>query len=249
MQVATYYLFYIVHLLTIAPGSRGIDFLQEGRKVIMQKDIDHVLIRLDLTNINSTISGILKAVTTVRANLLHNRLSAKKSASTRQHIKLLDYLAREANIRKEEFDNIFATVTTGKRSQRALEFIGDIWSTISGVPSARDHRNVLEKLRLLRIDTAEQAAIMAQSTKTSQAILASLHFHDEQIRSNTNSLTLAMNRMDILANDNMILLNLLNFKAQIDLELTQLDQEISKAINIMQDGSYNKISEASISPA
>ena len=53
----------------------------------MQKDIDHVLIRLDLTNINSMINGILKAVTTVRANLLHNRLSAKKSASTRQHIK------------------------------------------------------------------------------------------------------------------------------------------------------------------
>ena len=78
---------------------------------------------------------------------------------------------------------------------------------------------------------------MAQSTKTSQAILASLHFHDEQIRSSTNSLTLAMNRMDILANDNMVLLNLLNFKAQVDLELTQLDQEISKAINIMQDGS------------
>ena len=58
-----------------------------------------------------------------------------------------------------------------------------------------------------------------------------------------------MNRMDTLANDNMILLNLLNFKAQVDLELTQLDQEISKAINIIQDGSYNKISEASISPA
>ena len=76
---------------------------------------------------------------------------------------------------------------------------------------------MLEKLRLLRIDTAEQAAIMAQSTKTSQAILASLHFHDEQIRSNTNSLTLAMNRMDILANDNMVPLNLLNFKAQVDL--------------------------------
>ena len=72
MQVTAYYLFYVVHLLTIAPGSRGIDFLQEGRKVIMQKDIDHVLIRLDLTNINSTINGILKAVTTVQAlSLIH----------------------------------------------------------------------------------------------------------------------------------------------------------------------------------
>ena len=214
----------------------------------MQKDIDHVLIRLDLSNINSTIGGIVKAVTTVRSNLLRNRLSAKQSATTRQYIKLLDYLAREARIRNIEFEKIFATVTAGKRDQRAIEFIGDIWSTISGVPSARDHRNVLEKLRLLRIDAAEHASIMAQSTKTNQAILASLHFHDEQIRSNTNSLTLAMNKLDRLKNDNMILLNLLNFKAQVDLELTQLDQQISKAINIMQDGSYNKISESSISP-
>jgi len=104
MQVNVNYIFFTIYLLSIAPGSYGIDFLQEGRKVIMQKDIDHVLIRLDLSNINSTIGGIVKAVSTVRSNLLRNRLSAKQSATTRQYIKLLDYLAREARIRKNEFE-------------------------------------------------------------------------------------------------------------------------------------------------
>ena len=56
-----------------------------------------------------------------------------------------------------------------------------------------------------------------------------------------------MNRLNLQAGKATRMLEILNFKAKIDLMMVQVDQQISKAINILQDGRDGRVSENSIS--
>ena len=133
--------------------------------------------------------------------------------------------------------------------KRALEILGDLISSVTGVPSARDHRKLLEQLNLLKLDKDELEIVLRKSTETNKAILSSLHFHDEKIAANTNQLAVAMNRLNLQAGKATRMLEILNFKAKVDLMMVQVDQQISKAINILQDGRDGRVSENSISKA
>ena len=62
-----------------------------------------------------------------------------------------------------------------------------------------------------------------------------------------NQLAVAMNRQNLQAGKATRMLEILNFKAKIDLMMVQVDQQISKAINILQDGRNGRVSENSIS--
>ena len=59
----------------------------------------------------------------------------------------------------------------GRGSKRAIEFLGNVISSITGVPSPREHRQVLEKLRLVNLDRAEMEQIIGKSTQVNRAIL------------------------------------------------------------------------------
>ena len=61
--------------------------------------------------------------------------------------------------------------------KRAFEFLGDLMLSLTGVPSANLHREVLDKLDLLKLDNEEARAIMARSAKLTKEILHKLHFH------------------------------------------------------------------------
>ena len=60
--------------------------------------------------------------------------------------------------------------------------------------------------------------------------LSTLHFHDEKITANTNQLAMAMNRLNLQAGKATRMIEILNFKAKIDLMMAQVDQQTDKAI-------------------
>ena len=60
-------------------------------------------------------------------------------------------------------------------SQQGIEIWGDILSWGTDVPSARDHRRVLETLKLLRLNNTEMRSTVLSGTQTNRALLRSLH--------------------------------------------------------------------------
>ena len=158
---------------------------------------------------------------------------------------------QEIGIRDNLFHKIFEINNefSRQKDKRALEILGDLISSVTGVPSARDHRKLLEQLQLLKLDKDELEIVLKKSTETNKAILSSLHFHDEKITANTNQLAVAMNRLNLQAGKATRMIEILNFKAKIDLMMAQVDQQTDKAINILQDGRNGRVSENSISRA
>ena len=71
-------------------------------------------------------------------------------------------------------------------SQQGIEILGDILSWGTDVPNARDHRRVLETLKLLRLNNTEMRSTVLSGTQTNRALLRSLHPHDSQIHSHTD---------------------------------------------------------------
>ena len=57
------------------------------------------------------------------------------------------------------------------------------------------------------------------------------------------------NRLNLQAGKATRLIEILNFKAKIDLMMAQVDQQTNKAINILQDGRNGRVSENSSSRA
>ena len=78
----------IVIFLQCLTSTNTIDLLQEGRRVILQKDIEHVLVRLDLNSIRRAISNSRKSVLDARGLVLVNTLHGKTDRDVRQILKL-----------------------------------------------------------------------------------------------------------------------------------------------------------------
>ena len=235
--------------LHLGPPTEAIDVLQEGRRVILQQDIDHVLVRLDMTPTYRAIQGSSKAIRDARGLLLVNSVKGR-SFYIKQLLKLLDHLNLEVQLRSKAFDKLFEQSNLDNyivgSKKRAIEILGDFLSSITGVPSSRDHRRVLEQLRLIKMDEDERRIFLKKATETNKAILESLHFHDREISNTTQQLAIAMNKLNLQANQATQTLEIFNFKSKIMLNMAQVDQEVNRAANILQDGQHGRVNENSI---
>ena len=88
----------LITILQFITSINTIDLLQEGRRVILQKDIEHVLVRLDLNSIRRAISNSRKSVLDARGLVLVNTLQGKTDRDVRQILKLLEHTLHEVGI-------------------------------------------------------------------------------------------------------------------------------------------------------
>ena len=97
----------LITILQFIASIHTIDLLQEGRRVILQKDIEHVLVRLDLNSIRRAISNSRKSVLDARGLVLVNTLQGKTDRDVRQILKLLEHTLQEVGIREATFFKLF----------------------------------------------------------------------------------------------------------------------------------------------
>ena len=72
--------------------------------------------------------------------------------------------------------------------------LGSFLSTMTGVPSARDHRRVLEQIRLLKLDIGELKSIMQRQNAVNSDILQTFHYQQNELNNLTQQFgTLAIN--------------------------------------------------------
>ena len=163
----------IITFLLLACGS-GIDILERGKRVIMQRDVDHLLARLDLKHIDKSIKQLHYSVTQARVTLIQNAIGMSKNDKELQKLSnMIQATLGKVQLRSKILESLFEENIDfkGKGSKRAIEFLGNVISSITGVPSPREHRQVLEKLRLVNLDRAEMEQIIGKSTQVNRAIL------------------------------------------------------------------------------
>ena len=69
--------------------------------------------------------------------------------------------------------------------------------------------------------------MLASSTNTNKAILSSLHLHESQINRNSKIIDLINRKVNLQTSYSANLLEILNFKAHIELKLTETDNLVA----------------------
>ena len=67
---------------------------------------------------------------------------------------------------------------TQKKTERAFELLGSVMSTITGVPSARDHRRVLEQILAVRQQQEGLLGLMKQQNVQDAKIVKRFHSYE-----------------------------------------------------------------------
>ena len=171
----------------------------------------------------------------------------QKNLNLKAFFKILDFLRKETEIRVDSLNSLFDMNNQQKeKSKRGLEILGELMSTAIGVPSARDHRAVLEKLRLLRLDMDEIKSMLDTGINANNALLRSLHMHESRLADYGHAMENLSGRIQSQQSYAEPLLEVLNFKSSLDLKLSKTDKILSTAENILQEGRYDRVSEMAI---
>ena len=83
---------------------------------------------------------------------------------------------------ESDFDQFFKdNIDLESKNKRAIEILGSFLSTMTGVPSARDHRRVLEQIRLSKLDSGELKSLMQRWNAVNSDILQTFHYQQNEL--------------------------------------------------------------------
>ena len=111
-------------------------------------------------------------VTDIRNALVKDQRSINKALleSIRASESTITYLSKE-------FDTLYKEKGQSKKSKRAFEVLGSFLLTITGVPSARDHRKLLQQIGAIRFENKGIEALLVRQNQQSQKLLERMHYH------------------------------------------------------------------------
>ena len=217
---------------------------------MVQRDMDHILTRLDMKYVDRTIKALYRTVTQARGTLTANSIGKGKKGS-KKLLNMVQATLGKIQLRTLALNDIFSEQTDMEVSggKRAIEFLGNVISSITGVPSPREHRQVLEKLRLVNLDKAEMESIIEKASTANKAILQSLHIHAESIAKQAGELTAAKDKLARTISQADQFLETSQFLTLTDLTLQKIDLHLAKAREAINIGRIGKLSTAFIKPS
>ena len=110
--------------------------------------------------------------------------------------------------------------------KRALEILGSFLSTVTGVPSARDHRLLMEKVKMLRLESKGIEQLIEEQNSDNHHILETFHFIEKSVTTLDNGLKQISKKVSENTGDIAQLMAVMNIYTHTDSELTQIDDII-----------------------
>ena len=162
-------------LMLTSTRTHALDFGNHGENILMQTDVEMVLITFDLEEASNLLNTLKTANRQLREAFLGNALAKVTSSNRKVHelnfdklgVQIIDANGMRIDTVESHFHDLrlAASRPTSKRNKRAFEFLGEILSTVTGVPSARDHRKVVDQLLAIKHAVTEMGTV-AKSTTT-----------------------------------------------------------------------------------
>jgi hypothetical protein len=231
----------------------SLDMKLKGERVYIQREVESILVRNDLTNPRASVINLDFQINGALVDIiLAEKIRGKGSAKVRQ---ILSKWLQITQMGQDRLDNLFDQTDnqngdqnqdfTG-RDKRAFEFLGDLMSGLTGVPSADMHREVLEKLDLLKLDNEGARELMARTNKVTKEILHKLHFHEKRFNNFHTKIELVEKATLDLERSIDLILSLIAFQQTTAAEIYKLDEIIFKMNNILLTGRMNLLSKYAI---
>jgi hypothetical protein len=229
----------------------ALDIRYNNRKVTMQEEVETVLITTDFKPafglITEAEARLAKIMESARA-ATHSQVRWSSKTWAAKQIKAFEGMQILLDDAKRNLFEVFTERQSNdeERKSRALEFLGDVFSKITGVPSATDHRLIIEKLKLLKLDNDGIQSMMAKTTREQKEILSALHVHSTSFSKITHDLqSIKMNQLE-LQNNAASTLKMMELQQKIVYYVMKVNELTQRAKNIMQDSKNEFLSQEAI---
>ena len=131
------------------PLAHSIDIVEEGRRIILQTDIEIVLIQTQLSATNNMLNQLAAETSNIRRAIIDDHVRNQLGKGQDQMNELmkasLDSSIKQIGTIRQDYDQFFKDNPEPSDAKRAIEILGNFLSSMTGVPSARDHRRVLNR--------------------------------------------------------------------------------------------------------
>ncbi len=236
--------------LLLIRATASIDRSYQGTRVILQSDVDTILIHTKLGPISTHLKDTEIELTSIRNGIqLHAENAITSDANNSQFFKVLIGIVK-SNLDKivELKVRLHEVVAQNSQShdKRALEFLGDFLSGLTGVPSASEHRKTLEKVKLMELDSRSIMALMKENTAKNHDLIQTIEVHENMlVQLHNNS---AINSKHILSIRDQLIqgLTALSMSNKVMESLIYTSQTIAKAREIMARSDAGMLSRNSI---
>ena len=143
----------ILALLSILTQNvSSIDIGTNGEHIILQTDVETILITTPMREIKGSVREMKRKIKTLKTTVMAsppNTIQKERTAIDKNLFGIITNCERITGTTDVLLDRLFES-TESKRDKRAFEILGSVLSTITGVPSASDHRQLLEQVRLMK---------------------------------------------------------------------------------------------------
>ena len=127
LRAAWIYLF-----LSLFVAAFAIDLLEEGKTIIIQRDVEHVLIKKDLTQVFSQLNKSRKAILTAKRTLAGNSVGADKKVNLKTFFRQLDFMDGETRLHIDSLKSLFKLNKQEiEIKRRGIEILGELISSLS----------------------------------------------------------------------------------------------------------------------
>lgn len=175
---------YVIILALLLQSASCLDFSYQSKKVVLQLNLDTIVIHSKLDPVRSKLVDLHKEIDGIKKNFMRETLNKLKDKDEyNEMVKLivgiLNVFTDSVKQELADIENLF--VKNDTREKRSLEILGNFLSACTGVPSARDHRKLMEQIKMLKLDSRSLANLMGESNSRQQNVIESLQIHEARI--------------------------------------------------------------------
>lgn len=212
------------------------------------------MIHTDIGNIKALLSQLTKDAKNLRTastiDHVRNQLGKGDSKVNKLVASSIQATLHQIEIIHNELDLFFKdNQEKDNVHKRALEILGSFLSTMTGVPSARDHRKVLEQVRALKLDSGEIRGLLKQQNIENRDILETFHFQENTLRNLTSKVSSFYALTRDISNSVERTLAVVSMTSKINAALESARIAISHAKAIMASDKHSHLSRYAISPS
>ena len=100
--------------------------------------------------------------------------------------------------------------------------MGSFLSSLTGVPSARDHRQIVEQIKMVRIESKGIENLLKDQNEENSKILQTFHFHSNKMKSIDNNLGKLQKETAVIEADVMRVLAVLGIVSKTQQAMVKL---------------------------
>ena len=242
----------ILILATTLHTTYCMDRSYNATNVIMQTDVETVLIHTDIKQIQTALHKTKGELADAQLGVTINQIGLHTTMTRKFKImgSILSSLEKEIDHSIDRLDKLFASHQVEvDRQTRAFEFLGDMLSGITGVPSARDHRRMLEEIKLLKLDNEGVKVLMASRNDQHKKIIGTISQHENKLAHLNDRLRSTEKFILNHQQEDLQMIGIIALMEKANLVLNRADQIFYKINDILMLGDNGKLSRYVISKA